>query len=104
MKYAKTVLLGAIIAGALTFHPAAASELKTVSEQPQTRPQTRPQTQTQTQIAEFPAGAIRNITAVRHPGGQAKTGKAHPPGAQALMALGIALIVTPAMFRGAFSN
>jgi hypothetical protein len=28
----------------------------------------------------------------------------HPPGAQALMALGIALIVTPAMFRGAFSN
>ena len=100
MKYAKTVLLGAIIAGALTFHPAAASELKTVSEQPQTRPQT----QTQTQIAEFPAGAIRNITAVRHQGGQAKTGKAHPPGAQALMALGIALIVTPAMFRGAFSN
>jgi len=47
MKYAKTVLLGAIIAVALTFHPAAASELKTVSEQPQTRPQT--------QIAEIAA-------------------------------------------------
>lgn len=29
---------------------------------------------------------------------------AQPPGAQALMVLGIALIVSPAMFRGAFSN
>jgi hypothetical protein len=95
MKYAKAVLFGISIAAVLTFHPVQAGELETMSQQPQT------------QIAEIPAVAIRNVTAVRRPGkrtGQAETRKAHPPGAQALMALGIALIVTPAMFRGAFSN
>lgn len=97
MKYAKMVLLGVSIGVALTLHPARAGELETVSEQPRT----------QTQIAEAPAVVIRNVTAVRHPGvrtGMTEPRKAHPPGAQALMALGIALIVTPAMFRGAFSN
>lgn len=95
MKYAKTVLLGISITVILTSPPAWASELETVPKQPQT------------QIAQIPAAAIRNVTAVRRPGvrmGQAEKRKAHPPGAQALMALGIALIVTPAMFRGAFSN
>ena len=96
MKHAKTILLGVSIAVILTTHPAGADEIAAVPKQPQT------------QIAEVPVGVIRNITAVRRTGvtqtDRAQIRNAHPPGAHALMALGIALIVTPAMFRGAFSN
>jgi len=72
MKYAKSVLLGVSIAVALTFHPAGAGELETVTKL----------SQPQTQIAEIPRIATRNVTAVRRPGvrmDQAQTRKAHPP-------------------------
>jgi hypothetical protein len=96
MKYAKTVLLAASISVLSAHHSAGAGEMIEKSKE------------AQAQIAEIPAAAVRNITAAQRMNtGQQLPGearKAHPPGAQALMALGIALIVTPAMFRGAFSN
>lgn len=65
------------------------------------------------QVAETPltsgtGGTTRNIPALVRRDvtkvSQENDGKTQPPGTQALMVLGIALIVSPAMFRGAFSN
>lgn len=65
------------------------------------------------QVAEMTAAPgtermARNVSALTRRDNATETqqdhDKPHPPGAQALMVLGIALIVSPAMFRGAFSN
>lgn len=66
----------------------------------------------ETQIAENRAPAVRNISAaVSRTAGRARQIPGKPrgpnpnkPGAQALMVLGLALVATPAMFGGAFSN
>jgi hypothetical protein len=97
MKYTKTALLAAALL-AITHQPLSAQGRGAAPET------------VQIQVAEnhAPAPAVRNITASRASAAASaqSTGgaKPHPPGAQALMVLGLALIVTPAMFRGAFSN
>ena len=95
MKYGTTVLLAAVLT-VTAYQPLGAQGRGAAPEL--------------VQIAEAPnsATAVRNIAAARRaaaltaqtPDGE----KPHPPGAQALMALGLALIVTPSMFGGAFSN
>ena len=100
MKYTKA-LLAAILLATITAQPAQAADL---------RPEPA-----QVQIAETVPVAIpvesRNVTAIRRmdtPASAAPTAggpqKAPPPAAKALMALGLALIVTPDMFGDAFSN
>jgi hypothetical protein len=98
MKYTKTALVAAILISA-SHHPLHAQQRTAIAD-------TVPET-IRVQIAEVPA-LVRNVAVARKlsPEAAKPTGgdNVHPPGAQALMALGIALIVTPAMFRGAFSN
>lgn len=96
MKCTRTLVVAAIVA-AISTHTAHADEI-----QPKKDP---------VQIAENIPAERRNVTATRpiDPGdSKAPVAKniraAKPQGAQALMALGIALIVTPSMFAGAFSN
>lgn len=96
MKYAKTLLVAAMFA-AIAAHPARADDAGPEKDQ--------------VQIAENVPAESRNVTAIRtietaDPAAPAANGTraAKPQGAQALMALGIALIVTPSMFAGAFSN
>lgn len=98
MKYTKTALVAAILLAA-PHAPLHAGQRTALSD---TGRESLP-----VQIAEVPA-IVRNVTAAqkapRETAERAGGDKAHPPGAQALMALGIALIVTPSMFAGAFSN
>lgn len=111
MRYTKTLCAAALLAVACAF-PAQAGE---------TIPAATGSKNLQVQIAENSGANLRaesrNITAIRKaetsvsavPTDSAnsetrETRNVQPPGAQALMALGIALIVTPAMFRGAFAN
>lgn len=96
MKYTKTLLVAAMFT-ALIAHPARAADPGP--------------DKTQVQIAENIPSENRNVTAIRTLDGanseatpEKNTRTAKPQGAQALMALGIALIVTPSMFAGAFSN
>lgn len=100
MKYTKSLAAVAFVA-AMTAHTAQAADIRPAG--------------TQIQIAEniernIPA-ENRNVTAhrltkpaVSRLPAEKGPRNAQPPGAQALMALGIALIVTPSMLRGAFSN
>lgn len=98
MKYTKTALVAAILLAA-PHYP--------LHAQQRPAPPGAVAEAVQVQIASAPA-VVRNVTAARksspETAKQTGGGKVHPPGAQALMALGLALIVTPAMFRGAFSN
>lgn len=95
MKYTKTLLVAAMFA-AIAAHPARAGDMG---------PEKNP-----VQIAENIPAESRNVTAIRRletadPDASAENNpRTQPQGAQALMALGIALIVTPSMFAGAFSN
>ena len=96
MKYTKTLLVAAMFAS-ITTYSAQAEELRSEKDQ--------------VQVAENIPVENRNVTAIRaidkadSAGPKADRPRAvKPQGAQALMALGIALIVTPSMFAGAFSN
>jgi len=105
MKYTKALVAAAMFT-AITAHSAQAADAEPTNTGPKAG---------QVQIAEnipvtVPA-ASRNITAIRKAETKTADGaaagdprKEQPPGAQALMALGIALIITPDMFGGAFSN
>lgn len=100
MKYKKLLIVAATVT-AMATHSAQAGDIDLDDKQ--------------VQIAEditrnVPAES-RNVNALRltKPDSQqpsAKNGpqKVQPAGAQALMALGLGLIVTPSMFGGAFSN
>lgn len=96
MKYTKTLLVAAAFA-VITTHPLQAADVGPVK--------------VPVQIAENIPAESRNVTAIRKLESADSTSPtannprtAKPKGAQALMALGIALIVTPSMFAGAFSN
>lgn len=98
MKRTRTALLAGSVLAAMTAHPLSAQRMAAPDAAPQIA---RAQDRTPT------VAAARNVSAPRPgPAAMARTGgnKTQPPGAQALMVLGVALIVTPAMFRGAFSN
>mgnify|MGYP003666163559 FL=1 len=100
MNDARTILAAAVLF---------AASHQPLGAQQNTAAVTGPQPQgSAVQVADASAPGNRNITAaVGRPRQTAKRAGAenvHPSGAQALMVLGIALIVTPAMFRGAFSN
>lgn len=66
----------------------------------------------ETQIAGNGAPAVRNISAdvsrtagrARQIPGKPRGANPNQPGARALMVLGLALVATPAVFGGAFSN
>lgn len=106
MKYMKTALVAAFLLAAPIFPLQAEQRSGIAPAAPDA---------VRIQIAEVPP-VVRNVTAIRKPSPEtanraagdtaadASRDRVHPPGAQALMALGIALIVTPAMFGGAFSN
>lgn len=105
MKYTKALVAAAMFT-AITAHSAHAAD---------TEPKNTGSKSGQVQIAENIPVAVpaesRNITAIRKAETNASdgaatgdAGKEQPPGTQALMALGIALIITPDMFGGAFSN
>lgn len=99
MKRIITAATGAALACVIAIQPLAAQQSAGNAPLPQIA---------STTVPEVAPLAGRNISAAVHhrkplkpqPAGD----PARPPGAQALMVLGIALIVTPAMFRGAFSN
>ena len=105
MKYTKA-LVAAVMFTAITTHSAHAADTEPKNSGPKSG---------QVQVAEnipvtVPAES-RNITAIRKAETNASDGattgdarKEQPPAAQALMALGITLIITPDMFGGAFSN
>lgn len=101
MTYVKSLVAVALFS-AFAAQPAKSADIQTANT---------PLQSGQVQIAENVPAERRNVTAVRKVDATVTDGTAadgartvQPPGAQALMALGLALIVTPAMFRGAFSN
>tara|TARA_R110002072_G_scaffold13606_12_gene57264 strand:- start:470 stop:796 length:327 start_codon:yes stop_codon:yes gene_type:complete len=108
MTYIKTLLAVAMIS-VIAAYPAQASDSRSEGGQSQMADSIAENT-AQNVTRDTLAGS-RNVTAIRKTPAAAQgaandgnTPVAGDPGAQALMALGVALIVTPAMFRGAFSN
>ena len=104
MTYSKT-LLAVAMAAVIAAYPALASDSRSEGGQSQVAENTGQN------VTRVTLTGSRNVTAIRRtaPATQAaaidrNSPVAADPGAQALMALGVALIVTPAMFRGAFSN
>ena len=102
MMYTKTLFVAATMLAAISVHPAQAEDIRSAS----------PQVQIAEDIPAITPAGRRNVTAIRKTEMPAAADAAaggvtrgpQPQGAQALMALGIALIVTPSMFAGAFSN
>lgn len=95
------MLSAAVLIAALSGGPVQATGLEPAKAQPQIAET----------ISENNQADIRNITAIRNvqtslpaTAANVEPRNVQQSGAQALMALGIALIVTPAMFGGAFSN
>ena len=99
MKRIATALSGLALLTVIAVEPLSAQQLARQSTTVQIA-ETRATPTTSDTVRNAPTLVRRDILAAT----REDDGKSNPPGAQALMVLGIALIVSPAMFRGAFSN